>query len=129
MVRARLGLMRPRLAGALMSSWGKVGGRGADPSPSLGSSPSAGWCPYRPIFHSFIQYVAPFRSPPVALICGDSLLQAPPRPPPTPHPRMLVRNADLIMSLPPQGLQRLPAPSWIEVHRPFELSLTCPSGP
>ena len=128
-VRARLGLMRPRLAGGLMSSWGKVG-QGAGPPPPLGSSPSAGWCPYRPIFQSFIHSI--HGSLPLSSCCPNLQRQptpSTPQAPPTPHPRMLVRNADLIMSLPPQGLQRLPAPSWIEVHRPFELSLTCPSGP
>ena len=48
-VRARLGLMRPRLAGGLMSSWGKVGA-GGWPSPTPRHFPISRLVP---IIHSF----------------------------------------------------------------------------
>ena len=54
-VRARLGLMRPRLAGGLMSSWGKVGA-GGWPSPTPRLFPISRLVSLQadlPIIHSF----------------------------------------------------------------------------
>lgn len=102
-VRARLGLVRPKLAGGLMSSWGKAGRGGrADRPPSLGSSPSEGWCPYRPILHSFIHSI--IGSLLLSSYCPNLRRQPPPNTP-QPHPLPGSQHAgekyDLITSLLP----------------------------
>lgn len=56
---------------------GEGGGGGAEltpPRPWALPHQQVGVPTGRSSIHSFVQYVAPFRSPPVALICGDSLL-------------------------------------------------------
>ena len=75
---------------------GWVGGT-ALTTPSLGSSLSAGWCPYRLILHSFIYSI--LGSLLLSSYCPNLRRQPPPSTPPRPHPLpgpgpgMLMRNA------------------------------------
>lgn len=64
-------------AGRWLDVMGEGGGEGAEltpPCPWALPHQQVGVPAGRSSIHSFVQYVAPFSSPPVALICGDSLL-------------------------------------------------------